>query len=170
MIFLLPDVEWGLFLGGILVFFLICFYVGIVPLKLTIKMLPEGAEWFLTLPWWKVMGIILFGFFLVGLNIFMLKNLEGLQDYSGGDEPATTGYWATLDGKFYMNATKRQTGEWTPPIDSFIKLLLLNGILIGITIYFYFSSTLTFQWGILIYTGLLILSNVLLFIVGWFRS
>ncbi len=44
MIFLLPDVEWGPFFGGILVFFLICFYIGIVPLKLTIKMLPEGAE------------------------------------------------------------------------------------------------------------------------------
>ncbi len=116
------------------------------------------------------MGIVLFGFFLVGLNIFMLKNLEGLQDYSGEGETATAGYWATLDGKFYMNATKRQTGEWMPPIDSFIKLLFLNGILIGITIYFYFSSTLTFQWGILIYTGLLILANVLLFIVGWLRS
>lgn len=50
-----------------------------------------------------------FGFLLVGLNIFMLKNLEGLQDYSGRDETATTGYWATLDGKFYINATKWQT-------------------------------------------------------------
>ena len=170
MIFLLPDEEWGFFFGGIFFFFLLSFYAGFVPLKLLLKGFPEGAEWFLTLPWWKAMGMVFFGFFLVGLNIFMVKNLEGLQDYSGGDETATTGFWAKLDGKFYMHATKRETGEWTPPIDSFIKLLFLNGILIGITIYFYFSSTLTFQWGILIYTGLLILSNVLLLIFGWFRS
>jgi hypothetical protein len=170
MIFLLPDEEWGPFFGGIFVFFLLSFYVGFVPLKLLLKGYPEGAEWFLSLPWWKALGMVFFGFFLVGLNIIMLNKLEGLQDYSGGDETATTGYWATLGGKFYMNATKRETGEWMPPISSFIKFLFLNGILIGITIYFYLSATLTFQWGILIYTGLLILTNVLLFIVERFRS
>jgi hypothetical protein len=82
-----------------------------------------------------IVGILLV--VILVLQFILLTIIEKTQDYSGGNEYSSSAYWATADGKKYMSATRRQTGEWHPPMSSATKLMILDIILIIIC---YFAS------------------------------
>ncbi len=94
---------------------------------------------------------------LLFINLRLWWRIDELQDYSGAYETATSAYWADLSGKFYMNATKLQAGEWEAPMGSSWKLLLVNVGCLGATLGVWsLRPTLSFwpylAWG---YLGLL---------------
>ncbi len=94
-----------------------------VPAKEAKPLLPEG---------WKrvliVMDII--------LNLWLLIRIRKLFN-TGGDDISQRFHWVGAhDKKFYMHATKRQTGEWKPATirDILGTSILFNGIILLITV------------------------------------
>lgn len=95
----------------------------VVPTREAKALLPEG---------WKRVLIVID----IILNLWMLIRF-GKVFNTGGDEVSQRFNWVTAnDKKFYMHATKRQTGEWKPATigDLLGATIFVNGLLLLIAV------------------------------------
>jgi hypothetical protein len=128
---LVKDGFSGKLMIEFLILALVFFYAGLIPFFIFLPWIPAVLDPIKGLPIENITGYSIIILLMIGLQIGLYKTIDKFQDYSGGNEYSSTAYWATADGKKYLNATKRQTGEWHPPMSTFGKLMIFNILLIA---------------------------------------
>ncbi|MCP3872757.1 MAG: hypothetical protein GY699_06325 [Desulfobacteraceae bacterium] len=140
---------------------LVIFYLSLTFIAGLNYLYPETFNSLIIMNIWEKIGFTASIALVLILNIVLFVKLDESRDLSGAYETATRGYWATQDGKHYMNALKSETGEWTPPTSAFLRYLIFNLIVLGIILALFFKAGLNPLILYFLYMGLLVLSCVL---------
>ena len=127
-------IKEGIF-SAVIKWLIILFVALTIAYFLFISLIPSWISSFSLLPLSQKLAIAAIIAIALNFNILLLNLLKARRSLacSGGSAMSTRGYWTTHTGKFYMNATKRDTGEWKPPINAIWWFILINGVLCGIS-------------------------------------
>jgi len=106
--------------------FVAVFYVGLLPAWALSRWAPSLLSRVSGFGLLRSAGLAVLAAAGVGFNVLLAIALEGSRDLSGAYEKSNRAHWVTRDGKHYMDALKWQTGEWTAPVRTGAKVLLLN--------------------------------------------
>ena len=115
--------------------FVAVFYVGLLPAWALSRWTPSllsGVSGFGLL---RSAGLAALAAAAIGLNILLAIALEASRDLSGAYEKSTRARWVTQDGRHFRDALKWQTGEWTAPVRTGAKVLLLNVFIVSAAAY-----------------------------------
>jgi len=144
-------------------FFVAGFYAGLVPAWALWKWAPGLPTAVSGLGLLRGTGLAVLVAADIGLNIFVAVRMEALHDLSGAYEKSTRAHWVTRDGKHYMDAKKWQTGEWSPPVRTGVKLLFLNAFFASAAAYgLYRLGWLSPTLLLLAYSALMLLASLIM--------
>ena len=141
--------------------FLVCLYLGLLPAWALVRWFPGLAGGLPATSILAMLGVACVLAVDAGLNVFLASEFDASRDLSGAYEKSSRAHWVTRDGQHHMDAKKWQTGEWTPPVRTGVKLLWLNAGLVVLAAYLaYRWQPPTWMKGLLIYSGLLLIVSL----------